>query len=98
ATRARSVGVISGSGPGCSRRHVFTQLPRVPALICRSRATSATGLSVSSTICTASALNWELNFRRELAIELILSDRENLSNILDTPHIVHGTLIFSVFV
>src|SRR3954454_7090570 len=40
------------------------QLPRVPSLIPRSRATSAIGLPVSSTICTASALNCGLNFLR----------------------------------
>src|SRR5690606_7357836 len=62
ATRARSVGVCSGSGSGWSRRQTLTQLPSVPSLICRSRATSATGLPVSSTICTASALNCGLNF------------------------------------
>src|SRR4051794_23486514 len=43
---------------------MFTQLPRVPSLIPRSRATSAIGLPVSSTICTASALNCGLNFLR----------------------------------
>src|SRR3954468_3612139 len=43
---------------------MLTQLPSVPSLIPRSRATSAMGLPVSSTICTASALNCGLNLRR----------------------------------
>jgi hypothetical protein len=43
---------------------MLSQLPRVPSLIPRSRATSAMGLPVSSTICTASALNCGLNLRR----------------------------------
>src|SRR4051794_16945753 len=63
-TRARSTGVRSVVGSGFSRRQIFTQLPRVPSLIPKSRPTSAIGLPVSSTICTASALNCGLNFLR----------------------------------
>ncbi len=50
--------------PGFSRRQTLTQLVNVPALIPRSRATSATGLPVSTTICAASAFNYALNLRR----------------------------------
>jgi hypothetical protein len=40
-----------------ARRSVATQFPRVPSLIPNSRATTATGLSVSRTIRTAPARN-----------------------------------------
>src|SRR5688572_17941004 len=62
--RARSTGDSSGSVSGLASRHAFTQLPNVPSLTPRSRATSAIGLPVSITSCTASALNCGLNFRR----------------------------------
>src|SRR5688572_20372785 len=62
--RARSTGDSSGSVSGLPSRHAFTQLPNVPSLTPRSRATSAIGLPVSITSCTASALNCGLNFRR----------------------------------
>jgi hypothetical protein len=52
------------SGSGFSPRQTFTQFPRVPSWIPRSRATSAIGLPVEITICTASALNCGLNLRR----------------------------------
>src|SRR6476659_571644 len=50
--------------PSRSARSLATQLPRVPALISRSRAIWAIGLPVSLTIRTAPSLNSESNFLR----------------------------------
>jgi hypothetical protein len=85
-THARSTGEIAWSGSGCSRRQAFTQCPSVPSWIPRSRATSAIGLPVSITICTASALNCGLNWRRCSGIDRSSqSPRESLSKIFNTP-------------
>jgi hypothetical protein len=71
----------------CSRRQAFTQFPKVPSWIPRSRATSAIGLPVSITICTASALNCGLNLRRCSGMDRSSqSSRESLSKIFNTPH------------
>jgi hypothetical protein len=64
ASQARPAGPGGLSRSGCARRQAATQLPNVPSPIPKSRATSATGRPVSITICTASALNCGLNFRR----------------------------------
>ena len=85
-TRARSTGNKGWSGSGFSRRQAFTQFPRVPSWIPRSRATSAMGLPVEITICTASALNCGLNLRRCSGMNRSSqSGRESLSKIFNTP-------------
>src|SRR5690625_149457 len=76
-------GFNAGSGSGFCSRYSFTQLPRVPSLICNSLATWAVGRSFGTTICTASALNWALDFRRGgVAIYMILSDNQQPAHIL----------------
>src|ERR1700750_3238210 len=50
--------------PSCSARSLATQLPRVPALIPRSRATWAIGFSVNRTMRTAPSRNSGSNFLR----------------------------------
>src|SRR5690242_4711286 len=54
------------------RLSAFTQLPRVPALIPRSRATSAIGLPVSRTSRTAPSRKSVSNFLRVSAIAVLL--------------------------
>src|SRR5664280_2608530 len=55
--RSVPVGTPRGPAQDCSSGHAFTQFPKVPSLICNSRAISAIGRPVWSTSCTASALN-----------------------------------------
>src|ERR1700754_4792623 len=51
----------------------------------RPRATSAIDRPVSSTICTASALNCRLNRRRRSGTDPSFRDQEDLSKIIGTP-------------
>src|SRR5680860_1292282 len=53
-----------GSSPACSRRYVFTQLPRVPSFRPSSRATCAIGRELSITNFTASSRYSGENFLR----------------------------------
>src|SRR6266700_562590 len=70
ASSARSSSLSAPSRSPRRRRSVFTQFPRVPSLIPRSRATCAIGLPVSRTSRTAPSLKYASNFLRDSAIAL----------------------------
>src|SRR6266516_142596 len=62
-SRARSDSCNGGSSPACFSRYARTQLPSEVSLIPSSRATSAIGRDVSTTIRAASSRNSGVNFR-----------------------------------
>src|SRR5215813_11287004 len=73
ASSSRSVSLSAPSPSPRRRRSAFTQLPSVPSLIPRSRATCAIGLPVSLTSRTAPSLKSLSNFLRVSPIGELLS-------------------------
>src|SRR3954447_24685460 len=69
------------------RRSPAHQLPSVPSLIPRSRATCAIGLPVSNTSCTAPCLKSASNFRYCL---LIAPPQSDVSTLRGEAHSIHG--------